>query len=334
MSKPAGRARALKLSVPGASAPGTRATRSVGELGSELAAIACEAFEGEHLLPEDIEALRRSEPAEAGTPGASGVSASSGGASDAVQSSVLTDVFTTADRLAMAVARVDHSGDAPIAHLDVLATDLGHRRRGLARSVLTAAEDWARDQGAEWIEAGDHLPNGLFGGIDVRWTAAMCLFESRGYERVAVKVDLGCPTISASPARLGAGMRAVRVASDDQVETLDRFVAEIAPRHSATFAKAAEWGTAVMAIDGDSGRIYGAAAHSLQRLGVIGPVVIGPGAEERIVIGVMFRTLLGDLATAGLKSAEVVGASTMTPYVEAVGAKVVRVSLVLRRRLQ
>jgi hypothetical protein len=243
-------------------------------------------------------------------------------------------VFTTADRLAVAIARVDHTGDAPIAHLDLLATDLGHRRRGLARTVLGAAEDWARDQGAEWIEAGDHLPNGLFGGIDVRWTAAMCMFESRDYERVAVKVDLGCPTISAPPVRLGAGMRAIRVSSDDQIETLRRFVAEISPRHSAAFAKAAEWGTAVMAVDSGSGRIYGAAAHSLQRLGVIGPVVTGPGAEERIVIGVMFRTVLGDLATAGLKSAEIVGASTMTPYVESVGAKVARVSLVLRRRLQ
>ncbi len=280
------------------------------ELEPDACAFFCDAFDGELLLPEDIEALLRSDPTD----------------------SMLTAVFTAENRSAVAIARISEA-EGSIAHLDLLVTDMGHRRRGKARSVLVAAEAWARGQGAEWLEVGDHLPRGLFGGVDVRWTAAMCLFESRGYQRVAVKVDLSCPTIMSSPQRPGAGMRAVRVSGADQVRALHEFVSANEPRHSEAFETAADWGTAVIAIGADTGQVFGAAVHSLQRLGVVGPIVCGPGADERIVIAVLFRTLLADLSTAGLKSVEIVGASKMTPFVEAVGARTARVSLVLRRRL-
>lgn len=280
-------------------------------------AMVCSAFDGELLLPEDIEQLHDHRPLTAGSH----------------ESKTHTEVFTSSDDSAIAVVRVDYSDEMPIAHLDLLATDAGHRRRGKAGLVLDAAENWAIEMGADWIEVGDHIPWGLFSGVDVRWTAAMCLFGTRGYERVAVKLDLACPTISTSPARPGAGLRAVRVEEDDQIEDLRAFVAEVSPRNLAAFDQAGEWGTAVVAVDGKSGCIFGAAAHSLQRTGVIGPVIARAGVNERILTAVLMRTVLSDLATAGVKSAEIVGALTMPPYVDSVGAKVARVSLVLRRKL-
>lgn len=288
-------------------------------LGPDRCSLICDAFDGELLVPEDIDAL-------VAPPQVDGR---------------LVRVFTSDDGSSMAIGRIDDPtaatpaapGTGPVAHLDVLVTDVGRRRRGSARKVLGAVETWARDGGAEHLVVGDRLPLGLFGGVDVRWTAALCLFETGEYDRVGVNVDLSCATVSSQPVRPGAGMRAVRVTSADHLEAMEQFVAANAPLHRGAFSTAAEWGTAVIAVGSESGQVFGAGAHSLQRIGVVGPVVFGPGAEARIVTGVLFRTLLADLAAAGLKSVEIQGTDRIAPFVDAVGARTSRVSVVLRRSL-
>ena len=73
--------------------------------------------------------------------------------------------------------------------LDVLA----QRARGVAE-VVGGAERWAAAQGATALVVGAAAPVYLFTGVDSTWTEALCCFESLGYERVAVELDLVCPT--------------------------------------------------------------------------------------------------------------------------------------------
>ena len=59
--------------------------------------------------------------------------------------------------------------DRGVTRLSRMAVEAGHRRRGLGRAMLTAADDWARAAGAQRISLHAQLP-------------ARPLYERAGYE--------------------------------------------------------------------------------------------------------------------------------------------------------
>ncbi len=166
-------------------------------------------------------------------------------------------------------------GEHRSAHLQLLVVHPGRRSRGIGRVLVAAAEQWVRDRGIDELTVGGAAPFYLFTGIDSRWTPAICLFESLGYERSGAELDLSCATRGSAARRAGTGADAVVVESVDDDERAAALMAMVErdwPLWSAEFRRAAEAGTVSIARDGEGGAVLGAAAHSVSRFGVVGPV--------------------------------------------------------------
>ena len=249
-----------------------------------------------------------------------------------------------ADEHAVVLAAQDGSGAAVVAldgsdtshaggtgHLHLLVVHPARRRRGTARALVDAAEAWAIERGARTMGVGAAAPFYLFSGVDTRWTEALCLFEALGYERTEVLLDLSCPTLQRRrPAPPGVHVEPVR--SDAHVEQLVAFSETHYPHWSREFERAGRNGTAVLAI-GPEGEVLGAAAHSVSRLGVVGPVAVRSGGRHGGVGSALMAAVLAELAVAGLRTAEISWTSTVGFYAKACGAKVARASQVHRRAL-
>lgn len=242
-----------------------------------------------------------------------------------------TTTLATADGAGAVVVTTAGS----VAHLQLLVADPTRRREGLGRALVAAAEDHARRVGVRTMQVGAATPFYLFTGVDTRWTEALCLFEDLGYERSEVVLDLVCPTLQRVRRPVPPGVVVTRVASDEQVASVRRFARDEYPHWEAELLRAGESGTAVLALDarGDGSRVLGAAAHSVSRLGVIGPVAVAAAGRSRGIGSALVGSILSDLATAGLAEAEIAWTSTVGFYAKACGARVGRASQIHRRDL-
>jgi ribosomal protein S18 acetylase RimI-like enzyme len=63
--------------------------------------------------------------------------------------------------------------------VDALAVSAAHRRRGVGRSLMAAAEDWARTRGAESVQLDTWIDSPL----------SVPFYESLGYRRRSVRFD-------------------------------------------------------------------------------------------------------------------------------------------------
>lgn len=292
----------------------------------DLAAVCAAALPDEQLLPEDLEACCFEDPPADDDGGRVGPSWTVGvdGADGPVGAAALS---------------LRRFGDLTTAHLQVLAVPPRHRRRGVARALVGACEELARGHGAALVQAGGAAPFYLFTGVDARWWEALCCFEQLGWSRSGVELDLVCPTLPPPAAgvrslpggRAPGGVAVEAVRSDADVSELLGFAERCYPHWRAELARAAAGGTVVLARSG--GRVVGAAAHSVNRLGVVGPVAVDPDHQGGSVGTAMMRAVLTDLSAAGVTTAEIAWTSTVRFYARACGARVGRASLVLNRWL-
>jgi GNAT superfamily N-acetyltransferase len=279
----------------------------------DLTALCAAALPDEHLLAEDLESCCFDDPPADADGGRVGPSLTLG-----------LDDGPDRPVGAVAVALRDNGG-IRTGHVQVVVVDPEHRRRGVGRVLLRAAESEARSRGAVRMHLGAAAPFYLFTGVDSRWTEALSLAEDAGYERLGAELDLECPTHLARPAAGGdVDVRPVR--EDGDVADLVGFAARCYPEWRAEFARAAGAGTAVLAV-ADDGTVVGAAAHSVNRFGVIGPVGVDPARHRGGVGAAMMHALTRDLAVAGIDRAEIAWTSTVRFYAVACGAQVLRAAV-------
>lgn len=252
------------------------------------------------------------------------------------------DVLQVVDAVTLATATgtgavtvtVTGVGEHRSAHLQLLVVHPSHRRRGTGRALVQAAECWVAARGIDLLTVGAAAPFYLYTGIDTRWHGAICLFEACGYERTGAELDLVCPTGRNAAGATGAtDLVVVAVDSDERAAALLEMVGRDWPLWSAEFRRAAEAGTVVVALDGEHGAVLGAAAHSVSRFGVIGPVAVDPTAHGRGIGSQLMAAVLVDLSVAGLRTAEIAWTSTLRFYARSCGATIGRTSLVMRRTL-
>ena len=160
-----------------------------------------------------------------------------------------------------------------------------------------------------------------------------------GYERQGIAVDLSCATVQSARIPAPAGVQIARVESDTQVEELLRLVQENAPAELGNFLRAASAGTALIAVGPENRGVRCVAAHSVYRLGVIGPVVFAgqTGAANEMLqhdsdrvamLSAVVAMMRSDLAVAGLTTVEILGEDCISDYVAACAARTSRVSQV------
>ena len=294
----------------------------------ELTGLCAAALPDERLSPDDLESIAFA-PDVADPHGPFGTSV----------------VLGTPDGIGAVVASVRHAsgaGQPPTGFVQLVVVHPARRRRGVARTLVRAAESWAAAHGAGAMQVGAAAPLYLFTGVDSRWTDAVCCFEALGYQRTGVELDLVCPTRGGPRVATPRGIAVERVTSDDELAELVEWSDRCWPWWTPELARAGAAGTAVVArrrpdaaagSEGGAGVVVGAAAHSVGRLGVIGPVAVDPELHGGGIGAAMMAEVLTQLSVAGLQRAEIAWVSTVRFYVRSCGAKVHRASQVLRRDL-
>jgi GNAT superfamily N-acetyltransferase len=217
---------------------------------------------------------------------------------------------------AAAVVSLKQFGDVSVAWLLLVVVHPDEQHLGRGRSVLAAAVDRARDRGAVELHLGNAAPRYVWPGVDFRFTAALALFESAGFEPYGAECNMVVATgFRAEPP---SGVTVERETGGGAVDLAGRRY----PHWVDETGRAVERGTC-FAARADGGTL-GFACHSANRAGWIGPMATDP-VQQRGGVG---RALLGavcaDLEERGRADADIAWVGPVGFYAKC-GARVSRV---------
>jgi mycothiol synthase len=199
---------------------------------------------------------------------------------------------------------------------------------GLGRELLAAAEAWAFDQGVETLGAGASAPFYLWPGVDVRWTRALCLFESAGWWTTGAEVNMSCPTTHRAAPPDGVEVR--RALADVDAQGAVALAERRFPHWVAEVQRGIEHGACLVAAD-ETG-VLGFACHSVNRAAWVGPMATDPDRQRGGVGSALLAALCQDLRAAGFADAEIAWVGPVGFYAKAAGASVSRTFRSLAKR--
>lgn len=231
-------------------------------------------------------------------------------------------------------------------HVNLLAVRADVRRRGIGSALLAAMEGRLLAAGANVLMIGGATPVFAWPGVDVRYTAASCLFESRGYapSRHGVNMTVELETAEAKgllatdedEKRLAAEAITVRrlVESDREPITpwltawggtwVREALSTLGKKDAATYVAVLRDGTA-------DAEYVGFASHGVNRAGWFGPMGTG-GELRKLGIGrVLLRRCLADLRAEGHATADICWVGPVAFYARTVDAYVERVFWLYRK---
>ncbi len=230
-----------------------------------------------------------------------------------------------------AVAAVLRRPGAPpagtVGHHRLLAVAPGARRHGLGAQLLAASERWLRQQGAGELRAGGEAPFYLWPGVDVAWTAALCLFERAGYAPTGAALNLWCDAAAGSgaarrPAPGGFSVRAV-TGPTERTAVL-ALVSRVWPWWVAETERAIDGGRCLGAFASD-GQAGGFGCYSVNRGGWLGPIGTDPDRQQSGVGSAVLAELCRLIGAAGHPRVEIAWIGPVGFYARTVGASVSRV---------
>ncbi|WP_028568843.1 GNAT family N-acetyltransferase [Salinispora tropica] len=234
---------------------------------------------------------------------------------------------------------------SPAAHVDLVAVEPAHRRQGVARALVSRAEQRLAGLGAQEVLLAGNPPYYAWPGIDVRYTPAICAAEALGYARDSTAWNMTADLSSdESPAlrttvpaeqRLADQGVTVRRAEPADLPVLTAFASGI---FDGTWAvEVAESigrdqaGCHLAERDGD---VLGFAAWGSSRPGWFGPMGTAPAAAGSGIGGVLLRRCLADQRAAGITQAQIGWVGPVRFYSGSAGAWIERVFFGYRRSLR
>jgi GNAT superfamily N-acetyltransferase len=229
---------------------------------------------------------------------------------------------------AVGVVAVSECADGP--HVRLLAVDPAQRRQGHGHALLEAAEQWARAAGHRALITGADPPYFLWPGAPTGETALLCLLEGRHYGRTETNfnMDVDLAQIPADPS-------GHRLATADDRDDVDAFMAAQWPNWQAEVLRALDKGNLVISRDSDEGQrgdLAAFCAFEVNRIGLLGPVAVrldlmGQGRGKPALIGA-----LHELRRRGRRTISVVWVGPVVPYA-LVGGTVTDTFFVYRKEL-
>lgn len=233
--------------------------------------------------------------------------------------------------------RATAAGLAGGPRLLVVAPD--RRRGGLGTRLVDELETRLRALGAAELRVGGLAPNYLWPGLDPRDTAALCLFEGRGYTRAGEAINMSVALAGRAwwglddEARLAATGWSIRRAGPGDADALAAWVTE-------RFGELWAWeARAAVALDPPAafvamrdGQIGAFACHSVSGLpGTFGPTGTDPGLRGAGLGRALLRRCLADLQAQGYTEVEIGWVGPVKFYSLAADAAISRVFWFLRR---
>ncbi|MBV8950222.1 MAG: GNAT family N-acetyltransferase [Actinobacteria bacterium] len=225
---------------------------------------------------------------------------------------------TLGDGDAAAVVNIRHFGDAAVAWIVLIAVTPELQRQGRGRALVDDSVAYARDQGARELHLGTAVPRYVWPGVDFRFTAALALFESCGFEPYGAECNMAISTAFRAP--IPDGVVVTREDGDGALELVRRHH----PMWEDEVRRATENGVCLVARDRD-GTTIGVGCHSVNRHGHIGPMATDPRHFDRGVGHAVLGAICADVeAVHGLGETEVTWVGPVAFYAKA-GARVSRV---------
>jgi len=236
-------------------------------------------------------------------------------------------------------------------HVNLLAVAPGARRQGRATALLHALERRLGSVGARDVLIGGATPRFAWPGIDVRYTAATCFAEARGYvrQREAVNMTVELATAAAESRlateldekRLAKLSITVRALSEPDRERITPWLAGWGgtwrEETLATLDRVAEGGddagTFVAVLrDGTADAEYvGFASYGVNRRDWFGPMGTSGELRRLGIGGVLLRRCLSEMRAVGVQSAQIGWVGPVGFYARTVDAYVERVYWMYRR---
>ncbi|MFI7603760.1 GNAT family N-acetyltransferase [Micromonospora sp. NPDC049366] len=231
-----------------------------------------------------------------------------------------------------------------LGHVDLVAVAPVHRRRGVGRALIRAAERRLGDRGATEVLLAGNPPYYAWPGIDVRYTPAVCAALALGYrqDRTAwnMTADLsydGSPALRSTEAaeqRLAGQGVTVRRAEPADVPALTEFArSTFGGSWDAELTESVGRPGAGCHLAERDGAVLGFAAYGSSRPSWFGPMGTAPAAEGSGIGGVLLRRCLRDQHDAGLPSAQIGWVGPVPFYSGSAGAHIERVFFLYRRTL-
>ncbi|MDG4822522.1 GNAT family N-acetyltransferase [Asanoa sp. WMMD1127] len=227
-------------------------------------------------------------------------------------------------------------GDVAVGHVDLIAVHPDHRRRGIGRALLAQAESALADLGVGAMALVGNAPVYAWPGVDVRYTAAVCLAEASGYERQDIAWNMTAdltpgspalaPTTEAEARLAGAGVAVRRAVAADVPGLVEFAAAHFGPGWGAEVSESAGIHYAVR-----DGEVLGFASWGSSRPSYFGPMGTASAARGLGVGGVLLRRCLRDQHEAGLASAQIGWVGPVPFYSANAGARIERVFFLYRK---
>jgi mycothiol synthase len=260
-------------------------------------------------------------------------------------------------------------GRTTLGYIDLLAVAPAAAGRGTGRALLDAMEAQLAGRGAEELVIGGHPPVYLWPGIDVRYTAMICLAGRAGYERYADATDmavdlttgdlttgdlttgdlttgdlttgdlttgdLGAADLRRDSGRLTAGGITLRRATRTESPALTSWL-RAGPWGQSTWpeevAATLDREPVTCHVACRDGQYLGFACHGSVRAGWFGPMGT-LDAERGLGIGAaLLRRCLADMRAAGQQTAMIGWVGPIRFYARTVGARVDRVYWLYRKK--
>ena len=215
-----------------------------------------------------------------------------------------------------------------------------YHRRGIASHLFDLAEDALRARGVSQCVAVNCGNNRLSLGLDVRYTAALCLLLRRGYELTGPTQDMAvdlvgrsAPDLSTDEAQLGAHGVAVRRARPDEqrwvCDGVERVMVAPTPGRRWAYLAAQAFRhdppTIEVAEDVRSGAFLGFAAYDAARWGALGPMGVASDVRRAGLGSVLLKRCLRDMQADGYQQGEIFSVGPIPFYAKTIGARISRV---------
>jgi GNAT superfamily N-acetyltransferase len=188
---------------------------------------------------------------------------------------------------------------------------------GVGTALVRAALDVARARDARTAHLASAVPRYLWPGLDLANTRAGMLFETLGFERDLVGINMSIPSSFRRDPPPG-----VHVERETGTGAVD-FAARAYPQWIDELTVAIERGTAFAARDAH-GATIGFGCHSCNRAGWIGPMATDPDAQHGGVGSAVLAAVCADLDARGYAAGEIAWVSNLRFYGKC-GATVSRV---------
>ena len=202
------------------------------------------------------------------------------------------------------VARPNDGGTD--AFVNLLVVDPAHRRRGLGRALLVAAEAHARRWGASRLRLAGAPPFYLWPGVDEAWTDALALARAGGFADEGEALDMALP--SSTRVDPPAGVTCRGVLDEVDVAAVRTLVEREWPHWWPEVHRGIESAACIGAFDDAAGPGAPALAfccHSVNRHGWLGPVGTDPAQRGRGLGSAVVGAVCRDLGVAGVAEVEV-----------------------------